>query len=157
MGRLNRRCREPGRACPALTVEPPDPRPYDRQELAAAQRRLESLDGRESSQRDLARTHAGMQDGPYEDRQTPLLSPDDLAGTRPGTLREGSASLPVVREEDLPPSRERITRTELIRLTIPMPSPGGRDVVRWPRLRGATVAPEGTVHHDRTRGARWRN
>ena len=66
----------------------------------------------------------------------PLLSPQDLAGTQPGMLRDGSASFAVVREEDLPSSPERITRAELVRLTIPMLPPKGHDVRRWPRLRG---------------------
>ena len=122
-----------------------------------AANKLASLDGQDLSQHDLARTLAGMRDGPYKDRLMPLLSPDDLAGTQPGMLRGGSVSFPVVREEDLPHSWKRITRPELIRLTIPMLPSRGHDVARWPRLRGATVAPEGTVHYDRMRGARWQN
>ena len=157
LGRLNRRCPEPDRACPALIVEPPDPRPYDRETLSVAAKELEPLADRESSQRDLAHALAGMRDGPYGERLMPLLSPDDLAGTQPGMLRDGSMSLPVVREEDLPRSWNRITRAELIRLTIPMLPPKGHDVRRWPRLRGTAVAPEGTIHYDPMRGARWRN
>jgi len=157
LGRLNRRAREPVAVCPALIVEPPDPQPYDKEALSVADRKLASLDGQSSSQRDLARALAGMPDGPYEDRIMPLLSPFDLAGTQPGMLRDGSVSMPVVREEDLPCSRKRITRAELVRLTIPMLLPKDHDVGRWPRLRGTIVAPAGSIDYDPVRGARWRN
>ena len=157
LGRLNRRARVPVVACPALIVEPPDPRPYDLEAMSLADRKLASLDGRESSQRDLSFALAGMPDGPYEDRLMPLLSPDDLAGTRPGMLRDGSVSVPVVREEDLPRSRDRITRAELVRLTIPMLLSRKHDVRGWPRLRGTVVAPAGSIGYDSVRGARWRN
>ena len=153
MGRLNRRAPEGAR--PALIVEPPNPLPYEEQQLSAATEKLASLDGRESSQRDLARALAGMRAGPYEDRLMPLLSPDDLTGTRPGMLRDGSVSFPMVREEDLPGSWDRVTRADLIRLTIPMLRPKGHRLARWPRLRGTTIAPEGTIRYDRVRGARW--
>ena len=157
LGRLNRRAREPEAACPALIVEPPDPRPYDKKALSVADRMVASLDGQSSSQRDLARALAGMPDGPYEDRIMPLLSPFDLAGTQPGMLRDGSVSMPVVREEDLPCSRNRITRAELVRLTIPMLPSKDHDVRRWHRLRGTLVAPAGSIDYDPVRGARWRN
>ena len=61
LGRLNRRAREPDLACPALIVEPPDPRPYDGESLSAAAKELEYLYGRESSQRDLANALVGME------------------------------------------------------------------------------------------------
>ena len=155
LGRLNR-YREPEEACPALIVEPPNPQPYNALELSVAKEILASLEG-DSSQRDLARALAGMPDGPYEDRIMPLLSPDDLAGTVPGMLRGGSVSFPVVREEDLPGSWDQITRTDLLRLTIPMLRPKGHKIAGWRRLRGTTVAPVGTIHYDHMRGARWRN
>lgn len=154
LGRLNRR-REPEGACPALVVAPNDPLPYAREELSAARDMLAPLVGRDISQRDLAHALAGMADGPYEERIMPLISPDDLAGTKRGMLRSGSVSFPVVREEDLSGSWDRITRSELIRLTIPMLRPKGHDVGRWRRLRGTTVAPKGSVRYDRRRGAWW--
>ncbi|WP_420448540.1 CRISPR-associated helicase Cas3' [Candidatus Palauibacter sp.] len=157
LGRLNRRAREPEAACPALIVEPPDPRPYDKEALSLADRMVASLEGQSSSQRDLARALAGMPDGPYEDRIMPLLSPSDIAGTQPGMLRDGSVSMPVVREEDLPCSRNRITRAELVRLTIPMLPSQDHDVRLWHRLRGTLVAPAGSIDYDPIRGARWRN
>lgn len=157
LGRLNRRSREPEEACPALIVEPPDPRPYPREGLSVAAKKLASLYGRNSSQRDLARALAGMPDGPYKDRVMPLLSTHDLAGTRPGMLRDSSVAIPVVREEDLPCSRNRITRAELVRLTIPMLLPKGHEIKHWPRLRGTLVAPAGSIGYDPVRGARWRS
>ena len=157
LGRLNRRAREPDRACPALIVEPPDPRPYDSESLSAAAKELDGVRGRESSQRDLAGALAGMEDGPFEERVMPLLSPYDLAGTQPGMLRDGAASFPVVREEDLPSSTEDVTRAELVRVTIPMLPPKVHDVHRWTRLRGTILAPQGAVLYDPVRGARWRN
>ena len=157
LGRLNRRCREPDKACPALIVEPPDPQPYDKEALLRAAEELEPLDDQELSQRNLADVLAGMQDGSYAERLMPLLSPDDLAGTEPGMLRDGSVSFPVVREEDLPSSWNGVTRAELIRLTIPMLVPKSHDIRRWPRLRGMAVAPEGSIHYDPMKGARWQN
>ena len=157
LGRLNRRAREPEAACPALIVEPPDPRPYDPQALSVANSKLASLVGQALSQRDLARALAGMPDGPYEDRIMPLLSPCNLAGTEPGMLRAGSVSMPVVREEDLPCWRNRITRAELVRLTIPMLAPKDHKIGDWHRLRGTIVAPAGSIDYDPVRGARWRN
>ena len=118
---------------------------------------LEPLDDQELSQRNLADVLAGMQDGSYAERLMPLLSPDDLAGTEPGMLRDGSVSFPVVREEDLPSSWNGVTRAELIRLTIPMLVPKSHDIRRWPRLRGMAVAPEGSIHYDPMKGARWQN
>ena len=156
LGRLNRR-RDPEEACPAFIIAPDDPLPYSREELSAAKDMLAPLVGRVISQRDLAHALAGMADGPYEERIMPLISPHDMAGTKPGMLRDGSVSLPVVREEDLVDPWDRIARSELIRLTIPMLWPNGYDVQRWRRLRGTTVAPKGSVQYDRTRGAWWRN
>ena len=156
LGRLNRR-RDPEGARLALVVAPKDPLPYARKELSAAREMLAPLVGRDTSQRDLAHALAGMADGPYEERIMPLISPHDVAGTKPGMLRSGSVSFPVVREEDLSGSWDRVTRSELIRLTIPMLRPKGHDVRHWRRLRGTTVAPRGSVRYDRTRGAWWRN
>ncbi len=156
LGRLNRRPYLPETPCAALMVEPPSPLPYREAELSLARDTLVSLDGRKTSQRDLAQALAAMDDGPYEDRRMPLLSADDLAGTYPGMLREGSVSFPLVREEDLRGSWDRIKRSELIRLTIPMP-PKGHNTQGWPRLRGMIVAPEGNVRYDPQRGAQWRN
>ena len=157
LGRLNRIAREPRTACPALIVKPPDARPYNREALLVADGKLAALDGRKLSQGDLARALAGMPDGPYNDRLMPLLSPNDLAGTKPGMLREGTVSVAVVREEDIPQPRNRITRSELVRLTIPMLLPRHHEVGHWPRLRGTIVAPAGSIEYDPVRGAKWRN
>ena len=75
LGRLNRRCREPDKACPALIVEPPDSQPYDKEALLRAAEELEPLDDQELSQRNLADVLAGMQDGSYAERLMPLAQP----------------------------------------------------------------------------------
>ena len=155
LGRLNRR--QPDTVRPALIVKPPNSQPYEEETLSQAAKKLEPLDGLELSQRDLAHVLAGMQDGSYQERVMPLLSPDDLAGTQPGMLRGGSLSFSVVREEDLPSSWDHVTRVGIIQLTIPMLPPKGHDVMRWPRLRGTPVAPKGSIGYDPIRGARWQN
>ena len=155
LGRLNRR--RPDTVRRALIVKPPNSQPYDDETLSQASKELDSLDGLELSQRDLARVLAGMQDGSYQERVMPLLSPDDLAGTQPGMLRGGSVSISVVREEDLPSSRDHVTRVGIIQLTIPMLPPKDHDFMRWPRLCGTLVAPKGSIGYDPIRGAQWQN
>lgn len=155
LGRLNRRARRPDSTCPAIVVTPPRALPYTDEEMDLAAATVSEIAEQPTSQRDLAARLARMQDGPYEERTMPLLSPDDIARTEPGMLRSGSMSVSLIREEDAPHPLSSLTRAELVRLTIPMLYSRDHHMSTWARARGTPVAPAGTVHYDPIRGARW--
>jgi len=155
LGRLNRRARRPDSTCLAIVVEPPGALPYTHEELELAAATVSEIAEQPTSQRDLAVHLARMQDGPYEERTMPLLSPDDIVRTEPGMLRTGSMSVSLIREEDSPQPLSSLTRAELIRLTIPMLYSRLHHMTTWARARGTPVAPAGVVHYDPIRGARW--
>ena len=143
---LNRRAREPGEACPALIVEPRDSRPYDREALSVANEKLVSLDRQGVvAARSRACPSWDAETGRTKTVSCPCSARMTSLAPGRGCSATGSVTMPVVREEDLPQSRDCTTRAQLVQLTIPMLLPNGHHVRRWPRLRGTAVAPAGSV------------
>jgi len=149
LGRLNRRAKAGDSTKPFLVVEPVGPLPYTPEELDAARAWLGKLDADDISQVQLAAR--------WEQSDTAVPQPGDstwLDGgpvTAPKELRAGSIGISVLMAEDVP--RVRANRKILLRLVLPMPSCKGWET--WDRERGLPVAPAGSIHYDRKRGAEW--
>lgn len=158
LGRLNRRAtpESPIPPKPFLVVPTDTEAPYRDQEhpdpFALSHVWLERLGTVAISQKDLALTWAGLDDGSVHE----LLESAWLDGgfeTTPRHLRESAPGLTVILAEDA----VAVERGELdaVRMRIPMNSPKHNDWKSWPEVAYARVPPGECILYDPERGARW--
>ncbi len=153
LGRLNRRSTPENPATVKNFVVLPAPdKPYERAEMAEAQKWLASLANRDLSQTDLATAWTPVASNV---EHTASAWWDDDAATEPRNVREGNAGITVVLDSD----REKVQadRHQGIRCALPMPPPPW--ALRWqdwPRVRFCPIPPSGVITYNPDRGAAWR-
>jgi CRISPR-associated endonuclease/helicase Cas3 len=152
LGRLNRRAKIGEPTKPFVLVEPEKHLPYTADDLEAARSWSAKLGGDAISQRDLA--NAWEQTGDQRPESVASAWLDGGPKTEVTELRETSAGITVLMEEDLP--RVKANRKDLGKLTLPM-TPTKLAWQAWPRERGIPVAPKGTIDYRSIRGAQWKN
>jgi CRISPR-associated endonuclease/helicase Cas3 len=114
------------------------------------------LDGKACSQRDLAERLDRMDEAERFEEYSAWL--DDGWLTEPAQVRDGDASITLIREEDLSEierevgPRKKWTHGKLVPWTIPMLL---RSTHGWDRWGGYPVAPAGTVRYCEKEGAEW--
>jgi CRISPR-associated endonuclease/helicase Cas3 len=161
-GRLNRWATPESGEGPkqALVIEPPDSSPYRREDLERARRWLGDVAGRPVSQRELSEAFVHVLQSEPPPRSVRSAWLDEAWHLEPAPLREPGATVPVVREEDLPSCRDgrgRVCADRLVACTIPMLwRPVAEQAVRWSTERGVLVAPPGSIEYSPRWGARWR-
>lgn len=157
LGRLNRRITPENKGMPrgVWFVQPARPEPYKPDELDLANRWIDQLIKKDSplSQQDLARAFNDLSPKTVDETDTSMewLNSGWLA--EPGPVRDAGYSVPVVFEEDL----ERYGRDHrsLIKNTIPLNFNGKMGMDHWKALKGHLIAPEGSIHYNKQRGASW--
>jgi CRISPR-associated endonuclease/helicase Cas3 len=131
--------------------------------MAATRETLKELAGKACSQRDLAQRLDGMVDPERFETYSAWL--DDGWLTEPAALRDGDASITLIREEDLAEIEAELgaeyakpskwTYRSLVPWTIPMLY--RRDFRPERRASGYPVAASGTIGYRREGGASWQN
>jgi CRISPR-associated endonuclease/helicase Cas3 len=154
MGRLNRRStpESPAPPKPCLVLDVPFPEPYTNDQLVEARRWVESLAGREISQRDLVDAWAqGSLAGQAATAATWL---DGGFRTEPAAVRDAQLSLTVLLKADAEDVAARRRRSVEVALPMGLP-PRKLDWQRWRKVDFLPVAPDGAITYDPIRGARW--
>ena len=173
LGRLNRRTGEGDPTRPFIVADPLDkdgkfsPLPYDADDLEAARQWLSDLGDGELSQKDLADAWIIMQETSAEVPRYQSAWLDFGPATPVLELREGSPSITVVLEEDLPALKSKgPSKKTLAEVALPMPVPpakkGGqpfdwqlRDAGGLVNHNGVPVARNDAIDYDPKRGATW--
>jgi CRISPR-associated endonuclease/helicase Cas3 len=127
--------------------------------MEATRRTVAELNGKPSSQADLAARLDGMLDREEPDRSSAWLLGGWLSEPQPA--REGDQSITIIREEDLREIESELGREDrrvwnhkrLVPWTIPMLY--DRRFVFTRRVGGYPLAPTGTVHYNVKEGATW--
>jgi CRISPR-associated endonuclease/helicase Cas3 len=154
MGRLNRRSTpdSPAPPKPCLVLDVPFPEPYTNEQLDEARRWMETLAGREISQRDLV--DAWEQGASAGQAATAAMWLDGGFRTEPAAVRDAQPSLTVLLEADAKDVAAR--RRKSVEVALPMGLPPRKlDWQRWPKVDFLPVAPDGAIAYDAIRGARW--
>lgn len=152
LGRLNRRATPdaPKTPMPFIILKPQSHLPYTQEELDRAEAWLEKLGTGPLSQADLV---TAWED---EDREVPDIASawfDGGFSTEIGQLRDEGIGIQILLPAD---ARAVEAKTELAaRVALPMPPPKDKGWVRWGRVDGYVVPPEGAVRYDETLGAEW--
>lgn len=134
---------------------------WEERELALAWRWLDRLGDGPLSQADLAAAFEGLAEA-GDGAASPTASAwlDGGMWAKPAPLREESAGISVIREEDMGRLRGRAGRAraaEIVRLTIPMPlREVAREVGGWRREGAALVVSAGRMtHSEEFGGSEW--
>lgn len=149
-GRLNRR--HPQEPLPFHILEPGGHLPYSAAELDLARQWLAALGPGPLSQQDLVAAWETLPITALDLSQHTCGWLDGGPLTLPATVREGSANLTVLMEEDLAAARAH--PAQLAELLLPMPP--HRDSPSWPRHRFIPIAPAGSIDYDEYLGAEWK-
>ncbi len=152
LGRLNRNAEKDDPVRPFLVIDDATTSlPYSSQELESARTWLASLPTERISQRDLTEAWQAMDEG---EPATPCEAEwlDGGPETLVGLLRQGSPSISVLLEEDLPALR--CGQRRLVECILPMPQTEIEP--DWQRFRGVPVVPCDAIDYDPHRGAQWR-
>ncbi len=153
LGRLNRRStpEEPTPPAPFLIVPPENTLPYEAADLESARKWLAAMGVGPLSQQTLSEAWT-MNMAPWNGIfQNEWL--DGFMQTRPGPIREGSASISVLLQADVDVARANPNR--LPELVIPMTPPPGREWQSWPVVGYARVVPANRITYNPMRGAQW--
>lgn len=161
LGRLNRWAtpeETPGPR-PALIVEPPNSRPYNEEEIELGRHWLAGVLGGPCSQRNLAAAFMKILRGRRGVERTRSAWLDEGWTIEPTPVREGSATIMVVRMEDRDEcldDRRRPDASKITRYGIPMPwGPVSTESRGWEQLGGAVVAPKARIGYSERWGATW--
>lgn len=132
-----------------------------RASMAATRKLVNEMDGQACRQQDLADRLNLMQDAEQFETYSNWL--DDGWLTEPGPVRDGDASITLIREEDLPEIKNELgaenakptkwTSARLVPWTIPMLP--NTQVRLEERKGGYPIAPVGTVDYSEKEGATW--
>ena len=163
MGRLNRRVTpdNPGVPKRVLILDVDKSLPYPQEEfiLDGIRKWVADLSGAPISQADLARSFQE-----FSRNQLPSINSIKSAWldggplSEPLPLREATAQIPVLRQEDasLCMSNNKPILKEITRYSIPMPlGQVAKEFGQWRRLGFAFVAPEGRIDYSEEWGAKW--
>ena len=160
MGRLNRRVTpdNPGRARPAIFLEPENSLPYERENLETAQQWLQLLGNGLLSQAALVSTFEKIaQDEVVTSVESAWL--DGGPFSKPAPLREAGVTIAVICAEDesvCVDEKGHPVSKEITRHAIPMTlGPVAREIGSWHRLGFVFVAPAGQVDYSDEWGAQW--
>ena len=174
LGRLNRNARPGGQQQPRpfVVLEPVgrdgktrSALPYEESELDQADDWLKQLagTGEEVSQADLAECWQNLQDddGPPVERCASAWL--DYGPANPVLeLREGSPSVTVLLEGDVPATWQERSRLDVVRYALPMPARPGTDWIVTDEagqpllVKGLPVVRASAIDYDRQTGAEWR-
>jgi CRISPR-associated endonuclease/helicase Cas3 len=157
LGRLNRRS-DPDNPAPVADalVLPFNGPPYDdRAKMQAADQWVRTLEGRESSQRDLIGAWNSSNEGSGGAVASKWL--DSHYHTEVGDLRESDVGMSVLLPDDV--DRVQRKRSDAVRCAVPMMPPKGCNWLAWRRVGWLPVPPvdgPGSIEYDPFLGARWR-
>lgn len=149
LGRLNRRG-TPDSTKPCIVLPVEGALPYTESQLAEARVWLQRLEGRDVCQRALIDAWSQPPGGAPARLWSEWL--DGGARTEPAAVRDASPGVTVLLAEDA--ARVRAGTARVVEVALPMgPPPRGLKFEKWERF--VPIAPEGTIHYDPERGARW--
>jgi len=157
LGRLNRRITPKNQGTPREVwfVQPDSALPYGNDELDLANRWIDQLIKKDSplSQQDLARVFNDLSPKMVDEADTKMEWLDSGWLAEPGPVRDGGYSVSVIFKEDL----EQCKRDHrlLIKKTIPLNFNEKMGMDHWMAFKGHLIAPEGSIHYNKKKGASW--
>lgn len=156
LGRLNRRVNEecPGTPRWALVISPDSERPYEKDQMTAADAWLTRLMALpQVSQRNLAEHFQALaeQQALRLDLKTEWLDSGWCA--MPGPVREAGFNVNILLDADADACRQN--SQELIKRSLPMPY--HPRMASWREWRGTLIAPPDAIDYDELKGATWAN
>lgn len=155
LGRLNRRStpKTPFPPAPFVAIEVDKPLPYTAEQLQEAREWLLELGTSPISQQDLVASWRAVAERAEPSPPTISRWLDGGFLTEVGPLRDIEAAVTVL----LPQHARAVSsgKARALEYALPMTAPYGFDWLRWPRVHGLPVPPEGAIVYDERRGAQW--